>query len=165
MSDSEHGSVADTDEEKEQELKEDQKRAAEESPSTPSSDGRSQTSEPPEDSENLDELRQRKTTPDVTRSDASSSDEDEDHETNDVKRQSVSDSTELSSPARSTPGLNRTPGPRQSGFSSRVGLLAACRSVDLYERLNRIDEGTYGVVYRAKNKETGEVVALKKVKM
>ena len=35
----------------------------------------------------------------------------------------------------------------------------------LTERLNRIDEGAYGVVYRAKDKETGEIVALKRIKM
>ncbi|KAK4357602.1 hypothetical protein RND71_023212 [Anisodus tanguticus] len=46
-----------------------------------------------------------------------------------------------------------------------VNMLQGCRSVDEFERLNRIDEGTYGVVYRAKDKKTGEVVALKKVKM
>ncbi|KAK4377007.1 hypothetical protein RND71_003303 [Anisodus tanguticus] len=46
-----------------------------------------------------------------------------------------------------------------------VNMLQGCRSVDGFERLNRIDEGTYGVVYRAKDKKTGEVVALKKVKM
>lgn len=41
-----------------------------------------------------------------------------------------------------------------------------CRSVhSSYERLNTIDEGTYGVVHRAKCKDTGEVVALKKVKL
>ncbi|XP_071717693.1 cyclin-dependent kinase G-2-like [Rutidosis leptorrhynchoides] len=46
-----------------------------------------------------------------------------------------------------------------------VNMLLGCRSVDEFERLNKIDEGTYGVVYRAKDKKTGEVVALKKVKM
>ncbi|CAN4123949.1 unnamed protein product [Withania somnifera] len=46
-----------------------------------------------------------------------------------------------------------------------VNMLKGCRSVDEFERLNRIDEGTYGVVYRAKDKKTGEIVALKKVKM
>lgn len=40
----------------------------------------------------------------------------------------------------------------------------ACRSVDAYKKLNKIQEGTYGVVYRAQDKETGEIVALKKVK-
>jgi cell division cycle 2-like protein len=44
-------------------------------------------------------------------------------------------------------------------------MLQGCRSVDEFERLNKIDEGTYGVVYRARDKKTGEIVALKKVKM
>ncbi|KAL8520117.1 hypothetical protein ACS0TY_010878 [Phlomoides rotata] len=44
-------------------------------------------------------------------------------------------------------------------------MLQGCRSVDEFERLNKIDEGTYGIVFRAKDKKTGEVVALKKVKM
>nr|GEX18329.1 cyclin-dependent kinase G-2 isoform X1 [Tanacetum cinerariifolium] len=46
-----------------------------------------------------------------------------------------------------------------------VNMLLGCRSVDEFERLNKIDEGTYGVVYRAKDRKTGEVVALKRVKM
>ncbi|KAJ4776173.1 Cyclin-dependent kinase 2 [Rhynchospora pubera] len=44
-------------------------------------------------------------------------------------------------------------------------MLQGCRSVDEFERLNKINEGTYGVVYRARDKKTGEIVALKKVKM
>lgn len=43
--------------------------------------------------------------------------------------------------------------------------LASCRHVDEFEKLNRIDEGAYGVVYRARDKVTGDIVALKKVKM
>ncbi|XP_038884698.1 cyclin-dependent kinase G-2 isoform X2 [Benincasa hispida] len=46
-----------------------------------------------------------------------------------------------------------------------VNMLQGCRSVDEFERLNKIDEGTYGVVFRARDKNTGEIVALKKVKM
>lgn len=44
-------------------------------------------------------------------------------------------------------------------------MLEECRSVDCYEKLNRISEGTYGVVYRARDRETGEICALKKVKL
>ncbi|KAG8769406.1 hypothetical protein FRC12_004987 [Ceratobasidium sp. 428] len=40
-----------------------------------------------------------------------------------------------------------------------------CRSVYSYEKLNHIEEGTYGVVFRARDKETGEIVALKKLKL
>ena len=44
-------------------------------------------------------------------------------------------------------------------------LMHGCRSVEQYERLSRIDEGTYGVVYRARCKQSGAIVALKQVKM
>lgn len=40
-----------------------------------------------------------------------------------------------------------------------------CRSVDDFECLNKIEEGAYGVVYRAKDKKTNEIVALKRLKM
>ncbi|KAL4341407.1 hypothetical protein GQ457_08G037280 [Hibiscus cannabinus] len=46
-----------------------------------------------------------------------------------------------------------------------MNMLLGCRSVYEYERLNKISEGTYGIVYRAKDKKTGEIVALKKVKI
>jgi cell division cycle 2-like protein len=40
-----------------------------------------------------------------------------------------------------------------------------CRHVTNFETLNHIEEGSYGWVSRAREVETGEVVALKKVKM
>ncbi|XP_003737981.1 cyclin-dependent kinase 11B [Galendromus occidentalis] len=40
-----------------------------------------------------------------------------------------------------------------------------CRRVEEFHCLNRIEEGTYGVVYRAKCKLTNEIVALKRLKM
>ncbi|XP_066253796.1 serine/threonine-protein kinase PITSLRE isoform X2 [Euwallacea similis] len=40
-----------------------------------------------------------------------------------------------------------------------------CRSVEEFQCLNRIEEGTYGVVYRARDKRTNEIVALKRLKM
>eukprot|EP00898_Chlorokybus_atmophyticus_P008064 jgi/Chlat1/8259/Chrsp78S07698 len=53
----------------------------------------------------------------------------------------------------------------KSQLNRAINMLQSCRSVDEFERLNRIDEGTYGVVYRARDKKSDEVVALKKVKM
>ena len=44
-------------------------------------------------------------------------------------------------------------------------MLQGCRSVYEFEYLKKINEGTYGVVYKAKDRKTGEIVALKKVKM
>ena len=44
--------------------------------------------------------------------------------------------------------------------------LHRCRDVDkAYQKLNKIDEGTYGVVYRAKCRRTDKIVALKQVKL
>lgn len=39
------------------------------------------------------------------------------------------------------------------------------RSVYAYEKLNQIEEGSYGVVFRARDKQTGDIVALKKLKL
>lgn len=33
-----------------------------------------------------------------------------------------------------------------------------------YQKLEKIGEGTYGLVYKAKHKETGQLVALKKIR-
>jgi len=37
--------------------------------------------------------------------------------------------------------------------------------LDKYEKLQKIGEGTYGVVYKAKNRETGQFIALKKIRL
>ena len=44
-------------------------------------------------------------------------------------------------------------------------LLGKCRSVSEFEKLNRIGEGTYGIVYRARDRQSNEIVALKKIRM
>jgi cell division cycle 2-like protein len=41
----------------------------------------------------------------------------------------------------------------------------SCRSVYNYTRLNHIEEGTYGVVFRARCNDTGGIYALKKLKL
>lgn len=59
-------------------------------------------------------------------------------------------------------GSGGTPEPApQRSFN----MLQGCRNVDEFERLIKIDEGTYGVVFRARDKKSEEVVTLKKVKM
>jgi len=56
-----------------------------------------------------------------------------------------------------------------SGKKRRVNLskpfFGGCNNVDMYQKISRIGEGTYGIVYSARNKETGEIVALKKIRM
>ena len=41
--------------------------------------------------------------------------------------------------------------------------LGSCRDVNEFEKLNRIGQGTYGTVYRARDKTTGQIVALKRI--
>lgn len=44
--------------------------------------------------------------------------------------------------------------------------LASCRPIEeCYEKLNKIDEGTYGIVYRARDLHTSETVAIKQLKL
>jgi len=43
--------------------------------------------------------------------------------------------------------------------------LASCRSVYSYTRLNHIEEGAYGIVFRARCNDTGGIYALKKLKL
>ncbi len=49
--------------------------------------------------------------------------------------------------------------------SFNQSFLHGCRNVNVYRKEKKINEGTYGIVYKAVDKETNEVVALKQVKM
>ena len=37
--------------------------------------------------------------------------------------------------------------------------------MDRYQKIEKLGEGTYGIVYKAQNKETGEIVALKRIRL
>lgn len=37
-------------------------------------------------------------------------------------------------------------------------------TIDDFLKIEKIGEGTYGVVYKGKNKKTGELVAMKKIR-
>ena len=41
----------------------------------------------------------------------------------------------------------------------------ACHPVTRYQKLNRVGEGTYGIVYKARDTVTQDIVALKRVRM
>ncbi|GAB4860480.1 hypothetical protein Ancab_035639 [Ancistrocladus abbreviatus] len=56
------------------------------------------------------------------------------------------------------------PEPRAPEHRTR-NMLQRCRYESEYEKLGKINEGSYGIVYKARDKKTGEVVALKKLKM
>lgn len=63
-------------------------------------------------------------------------------------------------------GPSETPG-REFSITAFIGVpgCKSCRSVDSYEKLHKIDEGTYGVVYKARDRQSGDIVALKQVKL
>ncbi|KAJ3696894.1 hypothetical protein LUZ61_000599 [Rhynchospora tenuis] len=84
----------------------------------------------------------------------------------DLDAQQRSSYTDHSSGEGSDSDFSREESPEPPKLRKRsINMLQGCRSVDEFERLNKINEGTYGVVYRARDKKTGEIVALKKVKM
>lgn len=67
--------------------------------------------------------------------------------------------------ARSKSGSTRPPPCPHAPDRSLHPPLTSCRSVYNYTRLNHIEEGTYGVVFRAKCNATNEIYALKKLKL
>ena len=90
------------------------------------------------------------------------------------KRSRVPDSNERSSPLsqpstqqprfRSTPSTNKLHSVCVPPRTFHPPIIPA-RSVFSYERLNQIEEGSYGVVFRARDTQTGDIVALKKLKL
>ncbi len=51
------------------------------------------------------------------------------------------------------------------GKRKQCPLVEGCNSIDNYERLNYIHEGVYGQVFRARDRITGEIFAIKKAKL
>jgi serine/threonine protein kinase len=39
------------------------------------------------------------------------------------------------------------------------------KNMDKYQKIEKLGEGTYGIVYKAQNKETGDIVALKRIRL
>ena len=37
--------------------------------------------------------------------------------------------------------------------------------MDQFQKIEKIGEGTYGIVYKAKDRDTGKLVALKKIRL
>lgn len=46
-----------------------------------------------------------------------------------------------------------------------MGQIKPISGLDKYKKLDKLGEGTYGVVYKAINQETGETVAIKKIRL
>ncbi|OMJ25941.1 Cyclin-dependent kinase 11B [Smittium culicis] len=78
---------------------------------------------------------------------------------------STNDCSALSRKPNSTPNVSITNS--NISYQDRDGpFISSCRKAESsYEKLNKIEEGTYGIVYRAKDLQTGEIVALKHIKL
>lgn len=83
---------------------------------------------------------------------------------NDMSDEEMVEAESSPVPLRPTPSPSPPPDPL-AGLPPYYPALQGCRNVDHFEYLNRIEEGTYGVVFRARDKRTNEHVALKKLKM
>ena len=100
-----------------------------------------------------------------------SSEEDEDERPIEMKAVETTESSQEAIPGPSkdlAPEPPEAPSPepiKPSPIKIYYPAIDGCRSVDEFECLNRIEEGTYGVVYRARDKKSDEVVALKRLKM
>lgn len=100
-------------------------------------------------------------------SDKASEDEDSEHEklaeemkkpVNNAVGENSHSEVEVESPVSS-------PVEAKPELPAYIPAIQGCRSVEEFHCLNRIEEGTYGVVYRARDKRTDEIVALKRLKM
>ncbi|KAK9301005.1 hypothetical protein QLX08_006493 [Tetragonisca angustula] len=167
---------------------------SDESPSPAHSDEvRSKSIESRHSSDGERSIRERSS--DRHSSDSSESSSDDDDESNDSNKGSNADSNDGSdynnpSPlsvdrlAKSDHSDGESPGHVDSNSASKnveeeeekkeeeepelppyLPAIQGCRSVEEFQCLNRIEEGTYGVVYRARDKRTDEIVALKRLKM
>lgn len=104
------------------------------------------------------------------------SDDEDDNKDNNVEKRitDVSSKTEVKNENENNDvllesvGLNDNNDKNDNTLSAIIHhnpLLNGCRSVyNSYERLNKIDEGTYGIVWKARDLSTNEVVALKQIK-
>lgn len=100
--------------------------------------------------------------------DSSSDEEDEQDEAVESKQQTIDEQrnggSNVTIPETSELLVDST-STSESKFSHHNPLLQGCRSVyNCYERLDRLDEGTYGIVWKAKDVATNEIVALKQIK-
>lgn len=58
-----------------------------------------------------------------------------------------------------------SPGDAVNLLQFRTRPFGPCSHVDQFDLLNNIEEGSYGLVSRARRKDTGQIVALKRLKM
>lgn len=84
----------------------------------------------------------------------------------DERRSTDGEDEEDAEPRSPVPERSPTPQtPPELRLPPYLPAMQGCRHVGEFQCLNRIEEGTFGVVYRARDKRTNETVALKRLKM
>jgi cell division cycle 2-like protein len=83
------------------------------------------------------------------------------HTTNDGERPSKRRRLSGEDAEGGTPGV----APERTLLRFEAPTWQPCRSVERFDRLNHIEEGSYGFVSRAREEATGEIVAIKKLKL
>ena len=43
--------------------------------------------------------------------------------------------------------------------------MKGCRSINCFKPISKVDEGSYGIVHKAMDWETGEILAIKRIKL
>lgn len=82
----------------------------------------------------------------------------------DEEPEAIYENEQLPTPAAPSPPKAK-PAPSKPALPPYYPAIQGCRNVDEFKCLNRIEEGTYGVVYRAEDLKKAEIVALKRLKM
>eukprot|EP00475_Leptophrys_vorax_P010887 TRINITY_DN17447_c0_g3_i1.p1 TRINITY_DN17447_c0_g3~~TRINITY_DN17447_c0_g3_i1.p1 ORF type:complete len:362 (+),score=110.70 TRINITY_DN17447_c0_g3_i1:99-1088(+) len=70
----------------------------------------------------------------------------------------------VKAPAAPAPALRRSSRNKSSGGSTS-STSKKYKGMEKYHKIDKVGEGTYGEVYKAKDRETGEIVALKKIRL
>nr|CBZ42100.1 CDK10 protein [Oikopleura dioica] len=81
-----------------------------------------------------------------------------------IRKKSEEEGTRYPKPAKKLPPVVDVKTLEQNEIPERLKM-GRCRPVTEFEKLNRIGEGTYGIVYRARDTADDRIVALKKVRM
>uniref|UniRef100_A0A0B7B2D9 cyclin-dependent kinase n=1 Tax=Arion vulgaris TaxID=1028688 RepID=A0A0B7B2D9_9EUPU len=161
----------DADDEDEEEDEEEDDSDDSDSDSDDTSSGESSSEEESSEEEEDDDRE------DAVENDADTSKEDGKEDDAVKVRSKFDDRSDIESPGKLSKGSNSDNYMPESPEMSDVEMkpedslplylpaIQGCRSVEEFNCLNRIEEGTYGVVYRALDKKTQEIVALKRLKM
>ncbi|XP_059172768.1 cyclin-dependent kinase 11B-like isoform X2 [Physella acuta] len=169
------GMEVDADDEEDEEEDSEESDSDSDDSSSDSSSEEESSEEGEESKEDLDTSRDKSA--DTSKENEHEEEEDDEEKLHSKVRSKFDDHSDVESPEPRSDGINSNnyvpDSPEMSDVEERpedslplyLPAIQGCRSVEEFNCLNRIEEGTYGVVYRALDKKTDEIVALKRLKM